>query len=104
MNIAAIISREFEYDVASMRRRTAFQQASIQYQEEFERAYQRRIEQRDEARKHWNEVVIPRILREAALVAYEREMTERICQRSTAKLPQPCGSAVSLETGSDATV
>lgn len=104
MNIADIIKREFEYDVASIERTVAFQKASIQYQDEFERAYKRRIEQRDEARKHWNEVTIPRIKREAALVAYEREMTERICQRCIAKLPRPSGSAVGLETGSDASV
>ena len=77
MNVIDMVHLQNDYDRGAVERAIAFQQAAQRYELEFERAYGKRLQRRAEERKHFLEVVIPNIKREAALKAYERSLAER---------------------------
>ena len=55
-------------------RRMAFQRASEAYTEQFEAAYARRMEQRKADTRQWIKMSLPKILEEARIRIYEREL------------------------------
>lgn len=77
MNVLDLLHRQNEWDRGAVERAIAYQQAASRYELEFERAYSKRLQRRAEERKHFLEVVIPNIKREAALKAFERGLAEK---------------------------
>lgn len=76
-DILTAIQLDSDYRKGAVERKIAYQQAASRYELEFERAYSKRLQRRAEDRKHFLEVVIPNIKREAVLKAYERSLAER---------------------------